>query len=228
MSEIDDILKTDPLYEAEKVTGKSYKESEQTTLLGMLIAMDHGERKKEMLQSRGDSYMSMTVEYYENLLEENGFKEAHCHSFTCPHYGTEQYFKVFYHPIHFCLLTFETFGKTSVNSTKMYSQVKTDNYSDDEEIIYGLMCSRSTEKDPDDPEKNIHILSHDCREGMLNYFNKIKNKMINWKFMPHVWFVDYAQEKEEDFDYKSISNSVIKTFPKEVLDRMPKDSYEYI
>lgn len=58
-NEFDGILNYDPLLEAEKVTGLSYKEDDGTRGLGMLLAMEHGKRKQEELALRGDTYWSM-------------------------------------------------------------------------------------------------------------------------------------------------------------------------
>lgn len=57
--EFDDILNFDPLWEAEKVTGLSYKEDPGTEGLGFLLHMEHTKRKREELALRGDTYWGM-------------------------------------------------------------------------------------------------------------------------------------------------------------------------
>jgi len=56
-SKFDDAMSFDPLYEAEKLTGKSYKEDKGTESLGFLMALEHNEKKRDMLKAMNDTYM---------------------------------------------------------------------------------------------------------------------------------------------------------------------------
>jgi hypothetical protein len=71
---IDDLLHEDALMNAEKITGKSYKEDEATMHLGFLMHMMKGQEKKAALKSRGDTYY--TQNFYEHcaLVEGYGFE----------------------------------------------------------------------------------------------------------------------------------------------------------
>lgn len=55
----DDILNYDPLLEAEKATGLSYKEDPGTQALGFLLLQESAERKRDELMLREDTYWGM-------------------------------------------------------------------------------------------------------------------------------------------------------------------------
>lgn len=72
-TEFDDILNYDPLYEAEKATGLSYKEDDGTSALGMLLALEHGKRKQDELALRGDTYWNMPWAEAVDVFQGQGF-----------------------------------------------------------------------------------------------------------------------------------------------------------
>jgi hypothetical protein len=71
---LDEILKTDALTEAQNITGKSYKEDDETMKLGFLMHIMKGDQKKRALKARGDTYYSQPFEEHCALVESYGFE----------------------------------------------------------------------------------------------------------------------------------------------------------
>ncbi len=80
-NDFDSILNYDPLLEAEKLTGKSYKEDDQTSALGLLMHMEHGRRKREELALRGDTYWGMPYAEAMDIFLGQGFVPVWGYSF---------------------------------------------------------------------------------------------------------------------------------------------------
>jgi len=122
--EIKKILDIDPLSEAEKITGKSYKEDEQTSNLGFLNHILVNEQKRKILKEAGDTQFSNTIEDYLRIVTGFGFEVIYQESFTSTHknddgkYPTEQLY-VLYHYKYGILLQFDTFWG-NVNSGKYW------------------------------------------------------------------------------------------------------------
>ncbi len=111
-------LRFDPLGEAERLTGESYKEDQFTSDLGLLLALEHNARKARLLTDTNDSYFSMdfipTLDLYANL----GFTEVYREEFAGNNENTETYV-ILWHPDGI-LATCESYASTSRNSTKVY------------------------------------------------------------------------------------------------------------
>jgi hypothetical protein len=71
--ELSKLLEYDSLAEAEKITGKSYKESEGTSFLGLGLMMANNKKKNKILKENKDSTFSNTVEDYINIIQSIGF-----------------------------------------------------------------------------------------------------------------------------------------------------------
>jgi hypothetical protein len=81
---MDQALHFDPLASAEKISGKSYKEDEQTGFLGMALAMGNNMAKDKMLQSQDDVSYSSSLRDYCRILKELGFKLILTEPFDVP------------------------------------------------------------------------------------------------------------------------------------------------
>lgn len=105
--EIYKILNTDPLLEAEKMTGESYKTSKDTVMLGMYNNMLLGNMKREMLSAIGDTTFSMKTEDYMSVVQKLGFELVYKTDFEGDYALESQY--VLYHNEYGILLNFDTF-----------------------------------------------------------------------------------------------------------------------
>jgi len=66
-------LDFDALLEAEKVTGKSYKEDSATQNLGLLLHVQASRAKRNHLKSRNDTYYSIHWAEFKTICSQNGF-----------------------------------------------------------------------------------------------------------------------------------------------------------
>lgn len=62
MTDIGEILRYDALDTAERLTGKSYKEDEDTMGLGFLMHISHGERKAAALKATDDTHWGISFD----------------------------------------------------------------------------------------------------------------------------------------------------------------------
>ncbi len=108
--DIKKVLALDPLAEAEKFTGKSYKEDQGTSDLGMLMHLGHVRKKENLLKSIGDTTFSMSVIDYLKVVTEFGFKELLVEDFYSKKHNTHEKLYVMYHYELGILLKFDTFG----------------------------------------------------------------------------------------------------------------------
>jgi hypothetical protein len=121
--QINKVLNFDPLAEAEKLTGKSYKENEGVSALGFLMHMDHNVRKQEMLEAMHDTSFRTNLVNYLVIIQQEGFVKALELPIVYDRHGPatneRQYY--FYHPQDGILLVFNTFNNsTTVNGGKFY------------------------------------------------------------------------------------------------------------
>ncbi len=54
-------LAVDPLAMAERITGKSYKDDESTSGLGMLLSLQHNRNKRDLLEFMGDTHYGISA-----------------------------------------------------------------------------------------------------------------------------------------------------------------------
>lgn len=95
-SEFDALLGYDSLAEAERITGKSYKEDEVTGKLGLLLHMEHTQRKRDELMVRQDTYYSIPFTEAVDVALDIGFKPVWTHAGTSS-YGHPQKTIIFWH-----------------------------------------------------------------------------------------------------------------------------------
>lgn len=81
---IEDLINFDPLHEAEKITGKSYKEDEDTDRLGLSLAISNNVRKEKILRNLGDTSFSMEMEDYMEVITNIGFDIVYTEEFSNP------------------------------------------------------------------------------------------------------------------------------------------------
>jgi hypothetical protein len=73
---LDELPGFDPLQEAEIMTGRSYKHDEATSSIGLLLAVDNNQKKKELLKTNKDSYYGMEFAEFVVLMDSMGFKSV--------------------------------------------------------------------------------------------------------------------------------------------------------
>ena len=121
-------LHIDALDLAERMSGKSYKEDEETGMLGMSLQMMLSAQKKQLLQEQDDIHHGSGIEEYLRIMKELGFEIVYTEPFSVRQNPNEpitnEMYYIMWHPTRFILASIESYDKTSLNSSKWYFAYK--------------------------------------------------------------------------------------------------------
>ena len=216
-TEFDDILNFDPLLEAEKVTGLSYKEDPGTQGLGFLLLQESAQRKKDELMLREDTYWGMPFREAVQIVLDLGFEPIYAQILPDnSKYGTGR-------PVHFyiywrrgVLLTLESYGDEdserglTVNRAHMeYNWMQKDGSTPWCPVSGSSSWTRMTPgfdgELPDDPW--VMVGDKDVREGLKHYLDILHSSGIvpeEWRYMPRVISLhSYAESVERNYRDKN-------------------------
>lgn len=211
--DINELHKRDPLAEAEKITGISYKDSDTVTLLGMSIMQDIQEKKKAAAHINFDSHFSMTLEEYIKVIERIGFKKIYEREFEGT-YSKDTLF-VYWFKEKSILLKFDSHGGDRINGGNFYYNIKPNDI--------GNFTARSSGGLRD----GIWAGSHDCREAIKHHIEMLSEQgtfLTQWVESPFLWLLHYMDSKVKGYDYKAINKQIIDQFPQEVKDAITPDN----
>lgn len=225
-----DDLRTDPLGEAEKLTGKSYKEDEATTMLGLALQIQKGEIVSQQLKALGDTFSRIPWEDFKQLILAHGFKILHQERFEYRGYSGEEdkvdepEFIIAIHPDKKLLIKAESYiwdYDKSDGSGHVHDEVI--NGGDCYGVVRmptnraewnALNCSNGTTGD--DINRYFSI---DIREGLFTKLWEIERKVgpfLNWhrsgefheSYMTLQHYGHYAEERklygDHNFDFERI------------------------
>lgn len=221
MSTIDNLLTMDPLAEAEKVTGESYKDNEETQALGMLLHMEKAAAVREEMGLRDDTFYSSEFGHALRVLMDLGFQIIHQHDFfprSRSNKGSriEQFVVMWRDGV---LITATSYMGTTVNSLNAYY-----NWEPHEGVNpFTFTASGHLHGDSYDAGRKVWIGHQDFRQGLRHYLARLEDNgrfLSTWVERPSLWLLDYDQEQDNDADYKTINEQVIATFPAEVIKAM--------
>lgn len=197
------LLNTDPLSEAEKITGFSYKEDKATESLGFQIQIQKSKDTNKLLQELDDTCFSETAKEYLRKVKSFGFEIVLQIPFTGSE-GQPENLYILFHKRLSILLVFDTFtyiddgswaksGKKvpppSRNGGKFYYNwfVKTAGKKK------GLTSSGSFFKDND---KDRFIAMFDSEFNIVDQSNLDIPADIEWSFNPDNW-EEYKKNQQE-------------------------------
>lgn len=193
-TDIEALLKIDPLLEAEKITGKSYKEDRATSNLGMLLHLTNSEAKRNALKAINDTYFSGPYTHTLSVYLDLGFSVVYDWQFLGIH-GTEIY-AVLWHPDGI-LATLESYGE-GTNNTHIYF-----NWRQNEGSEYWPSYSGHG-------ANGVVIGYIDTREGLRTILNRMREEgefLPKWIEQPWLSFVDYAGYDKNDRTLTSYSQA---------------------
>lgn len=218
-TEIENLLQSDPLLDAETLTGASYKDDEGTLALGMVLHLEKSARVREEMGLRDDTHYGSDFEQALRVLAELGFSIIHEHAFSPKTYSgedtarNERYIILWRAGV---LATLTSYQETRVNTFEIHY-----NWRQNEGVKpFQYTSSGHYDSDSYDNGEYVWIGHHDVRTGLRHTLSNLEHngEFLNiWIERPFLWFVDYAQEKVEGYDYKAITKQVIATFPIEVI-----------
>lgn len=215
---LDAILRRDPLGEAEKITGLSYKDDEETSALGMLMHMAMSEEKRQALTARGDTHYASTLEEQIAVMEGQGFETVLVDPFESRNGEAEAYF-VMWHP-EGVLATVESFHGTRRNSCVYYYNMRFT----PENMVRRFSINQSGHLFAygEDPENDTVWVGHlDGREGFVHTFNRLRSMgefLPKWIERPFLWLVNYRETDVDGYDFRAINEERIARLPQYVRD----------
>jgi len=115
------LLDFDGLAEAERVTGQSYKENDGVSFLGMIFAMEKGQKMEQAMKATNDAYYHIDFSEYLSILYDIGFEsliplQPHADPLRAKD-GDEE--AVFVHKNYGIILVLDTFNK-NLNSCNFF------------------------------------------------------------------------------------------------------------
>lgn len=211
----EDILKFDPLSAAEQLTGKSYKEDQDTSLIGLGLAMQHGELKDKRLKDLDDTVLSNDLDRYQRIITEMGFELVLDLPFDAPGWDAgdpvrKEHFFIYAHRDGL-LLSFDTYGETYVNGGKVCYCLRPN-------AEKFMSVTSSGGMYVDEEGSKYWRGDHDCREALRH---KIHNLRVNGDFIAQwpkgnnmfLWLLHYRDTKVDNYDYEHINNTRVQMLP---------------
>ena len=212
-TELLEVLHTDPLLSAEKLTGKSYKEDEGTQWLGFGIMQEKRKIVDRELTERGDTVFQNYLDRYQRIITEYGFELALEIPFIAKYDGAEERFFVYWHP-YGLLLHFDTYEGKRVNGGKVqYCWKPAD---PDARETWRLTSSGGY-------YDGVWVGNHDCREALIFNLENLRanGEFVNpWPRLPFMWLLHHGDIKVEGYDYKAITEERIDMLPEYVREGM--------
>ncbi len=202
---LDELLGFDPLQEAEIMTGRSYKHDIATSSIGLLLAVDNNQKKKELLKANEDSYYGMEFAEFVVLMDSMGFKSVA--SGFIPN-SEDEWFIDWKDGI---LVVYDSF-RGSLNGAKAFF-----NYLPASDNSYRGGFSGTAVEGPNG--KNVWCGDFDAREGFKHRLDNYRDTgifMKKWIRQPFLWLLHYGDTKVAGYDFDEINQQRIAMFPTEV------------
>ena len=215
----EELLRKDSLAESERILGnKHWSEFNKTEqVFSMFKFMEDNQQKKEHLQSIGDTHWGMKWNDFISLIEQQGFKEGLRYNFIAPKYRDNEEDRIeeaiLYYQPEKGLILWATSFMDDINGGKVYGMVQYDEW----ENAWRILTSSHGDNGE---EKKIRHFDFDIREGLIHNINKVDTNLKllpKWRGqLPFLWFLDYLEEKQSDYDYKAITKNKIARCPDEM------------
>lgn len=217
-AEFDKMMSMDPLGEAEKMTGLSYKDDKETMYLGMLFHMAKNNLVTDEMALRNDTHTGISWDDALAIYKDLGFVEVFSedfvnHGFYDDEEPKTECYKVFWR--NGFLLTAESYyNQSTVNSSKIYyNWVPAEGL----ESTYAFTSSGGFDWAEDDVK--VWSGDHDAREGLRNIIDNLERNgeiLDEWLFPPFLWLVNFMAKKDKDDSYKEENKRVIAQFPEDI------------
>jgi len=214
-------LDFDPLLTAEQITGKSYKEDDETSSLGLVLHILHNKDKQKRLNESMDTYYSQKENGFMEVVADLGFKKVYSEDFDGNYVKDELAVWVLKEGV---LLVTETFGwssekERSINKASIYYNIEP--LDGDPNSIYPCLQSGGFHKNPDG--KLIWVGNHDVREGLRFHVNQLRKYgrfVTPWFEQPHLHIFPYiikGPENDHRYHWYTDANNIrLKALPDDV------------
>ena len=212
------ILNFDPVAATEDLLGKRHEDwnIETDGYAAVGIAMATNKIKADHLKSIGDTHFGITWIDFIEIAKAYGFKCGYCQNFTGTGWSNkdvEEEEIIFFHEEKGLILHAESFSGKSVNSAKVYGEVKIGDKFEEKQWEALNGCSHGG-----NGNGTMHF-EVDVREGFRFHLDAISEAFEfskNWSEVPFLWFLNYMDSKVENYDFKKITNQKINASTSEV------------
>lgn len=204
--ELKEALAFDPLAEAERLTGLSYKKNDAVTALGFGLMRKQREQTNALLfLNRDTNAFGQSLQEYLEIIADMGFQQI----LEDPVEGTDDTYRIFWREDG-VLLNVEGYnGNRSVNSAAAYL-----NYAGPRDP---LTCTNGLAAEVDGVDVwDCHL---DAREGFrfsLAEMSAAGRILPAWIKRPFLWLLTYKESKVEGYDHEAITESRIARLPESV------------
>ena len=212
------ILNFDPVATAETLIGKQHEDWDLKTdaIAASALVMATNQAKAAHLKSIGDTHLGITWIEFIEIAKAYGFKSGYCQKFTGTGWsdkGVQEDEIIFFHEEKGLILHAESFNGKSVNSAKVYGEVKIDDKLEENQREALNGCSHGSNRNG-----TMHF-EVDVREGFRFHLDAISEAFEfskNWSEVPFLWFLNYMDSKVENYDFKKITTQKINASTSEV------------
>lgn len=213
-----DILNFDPVAAAETLIGKRHEEWDTETdgraALGLVLAANQA--KMEHLESIGDTHFGTTWQEFIEIAKAYGFKNGYCQKFTGNDWSDKCVEEeiIFFHEEKGLILHAESYGGESVNSAKVYGEVKTNDGNLEKKHWEALNgCSHGGNGN------GTMYFEVDVREGFrfhLDALSEVFEFSKSWTKVPFLWLLNYMDTEDKNYNLEKINKQKINASTPEV------------
>jgi len=222
--DLDEKLNFDSLHEAEKISGKSYKDDEDTSFLGLALSFANSREKNAMLDSLGDSKLSNKVENYLGIVKSIGFEEVLVEPFTTEE-GIDEKLYILWNNDLGILLKFDSYSYKDDGSWAKSGKEVPEPSVNGGNIYYNVKLKPRKEVESNCTSSGgyrdgVWVGNHDCREAIKHKIDKLKRNgefLPKWVERPFLWLLHHGDTQGE-YDYDEINEERISKLPKHVID----------
>lgn len=223
-----DILNMDPLLAAEKLTGKSYKEDRETSLLGLFINQMKNKVVEGIRREDKDTYYRIKWDEFKKLIVERGFTIDFQKRFTDDDGRKPE--EIIAHRgfvlLHATSFLWSHSGEETLNGGHIYFQTvgNLSNILSLNHISGGCVGHLDIPGDYDYQKISDKSLardrfvfggSFDVRDGLFSFLTGLDaiSTLVPIDKEQFTWCVNYAEDKVKGYNAREITRSKIQTVP---------------
>ncbi|GAG96642.1 unnamed protein product, partial [marine sediment metagenome] len=234
--ELDELLTHDSLAIAETITGHSYKDDDETGKLGLAINMLSADAKRKVLKSRNDTWFSMKMAAYLDVIKGLGFEKIHEYEFIRRSFPDKKdIHQLWYRYKDGLLLACDSFEGQRNGAKLFYNWKPNDNFKHTHTILSsGQYHSPAVTDIHDDAgwqkarkEGNMFwVGDHDAREAIVRIIERLeKNGSFVKKWVKRPWMSlgFYSTLEYKDSDTFNTSNNTKDEFVTKIIAELPEE-----
>lgn len=212
------ILNADSVAVTEDLLGKHHENWDPQTdgkvALGILNAIN--KIKENHLKSINDTHFGITWLEFVKIVKAYGFKCGYCQKFIGTGWSdkdVEEEEIIFFHEEKGLILHAESFNGKSVNSATVYGEIKIGDKLEENQYEALNGCSHGGNGN------GTMSFDVDVREGFRFHLDALCEAFEfskSWSTLPFLWFLNYMDSKDENYDFEKITKQKINASTSEV------------